>query len=63
MKHALQLQQGDLTAAAARIRAGEISGSDAIHTANALLRKASTMTIGEAGYWKVLYQAHVIHAG
>lgn len=62
MYHALQWQQKELDAAANRIRAMGMAESDAVSTAADALRTASAITIREASDWKVLYEAHAIHA-
>lgn len=63
MVDALALHRNELVASAERIRSGGAANSRALSQTTSLLEKVSTITIGEAGEWKVLYQTHVIHAG
>lgn len=63
MVRALVAEQNEMDAAAARIESGSMPHDEAIRLATTILKKASSITIAEAGDWKVLYEVHEIHAG
>lgn len=62
MHDALRFKQSEPEWEANRLRASGPRNSRAVARAAAVLKKASKMTIEEAGDWKVLYQIHEIHA-